>query len=249
MPRVHLPDRDETVEVGADDIEVGDDEDLVLKTQEDFNSTIQSRLNRERQKVREELASDEEWLRDQYADTFGVELREDGRPKGSTTDDELQQLKKKASKADSLQSEVEELREAREEYRREQAWNEFRKHAPDPADGAEEDAKAAFFRQVDYDDEYGFVAVDDDGDIRYDAGEPVGIGGVADELTSKKGFLFQSTEMDSGPAGDPDGTQTTGTTMSRSQYEQKRDRAIDKGDDETLAELEEAMAEGRVTDT
>jgi hypothetical protein len=248
MPIVTLEDEDGStneVEVPADAIEVQEDEDLILKSQADYDSMLQSRLSRKENSVREELRNDEEFLQEAMQDTFGVELREDGRPKGSPQDDELEELRRKASKAESLEEQVQEYEEQIEDTRRTRAWGKIQEVAPNVREGAAEDVKAAAFRRMSWDEEYGWVKTDEDGNVVYDAGEPVGIEGVTEELTNEKEYLFESTEMQGGPEDNPGSTSPSGETMTREQFEQEVEQATS---DERLAELEEMQAEGKIID-
>jgi len=51
MPLVSIPEADEPVEVPPDAIEVQDGEDLVIKSQDELDDTIQSRLSRQERQL------------------------------------------------------------------------------------------------------------------------------------------------------------------------------------------------------
>jgi hypothetical protein len=251
MPIVHVPEADEPIEVPADAIEIGEDEEIDnsdlpsrLHTESHLQTVLQKRLSRKERTMREDLKDDDEFFQT-AAEERGIELREDGHPKGSLKDEELQELKKKAGKAESLEDEVEELRADRQRYRRSQAWTQFREHAPDIREGAEEDVKAAFFRRIDYDPDDGFIAVGDDGEPRFESGDTMGIGGVADELSDEKSFMFASTEATGGSPASPS-PNTSGDTLTQAEFEKEVEKAAAAGDDDRLDELEEMMADGKI---
>jgi hypothetical protein len=251
MPYIHVDEADDPIEVPADSIEIGEDEEIDnadlpdgLHTESHLQTVLKKRLSRKERTMREELKEDDSFF-EEAATERGIELREDGQPKGSLKDEEIQELKKKASKADSLEDEVEELREDRKRYRRSQAWSKFTENAPDVREGAEEDVKAAFFRRIDYDPDDGFIAVDEDGQPRFQSGDTMGIDGVAEELADQKSFMFESTEATGGSSASP-GSSSSGETLTREEFEKEVDKAAKSGDDERLNELEEMMAEGKI---
>jgi len=238
---VELEGEDEPVEVSPDQVQVEDDDPFL--TQDEVDSIVQKRLNRKESRLKDELVEDDEFWRE-MARNRGVELRDDGKPKGSATDEEIQELRRKASKADSLQSENEELREQMQSTRESGLEQDLREKAPPTAN---ETAQSTFLREaksrMTYDDEYGWVKTDEDGEIVYKAGEPVGVDGVVSEIEESHSFLFQSTSVDNGPNTKP--SQGTGT-MTEEQYEQEVEKAMQAGDEERMRELEEMEAEGKV---
>lgn len=249
MPLVRIEGDDgnvNEVEVPHENIEVKDDEDLVYKTQEDFDDTLSSRLNRKERNLRSELKeSDEFW--EEMAAERGVELREDGKPKGSLRDEEIQELKQKASKVEALQEQVEEYESTIQETREKGLKQDLSEKAPPPAN---ETAQETFFREakarMEYDEEYGWVKTDEDGDIAYEAGEPVGPDQVIEELKDSHGFLFEDTSMNGGPEDDP--TPSSGSTLTRSQFQEEVKKARQEDDLERMRELEEMEAAGEIID-
>ena len=245
MPIVNIPEAENPIEVPADAIEVQEGEDLVLKTQDEFDSIIQSRLNRTTSNLRSDLKGDEEFLREAMKETYGVELREDGRPKGSTTDEELQDLKQKASKAEALEEKVQNYEQTIQETREERLEQDLLDKAP-PA--ANETARETFVReaksQMTYDDEFGWVKTDEDGGVAYEAGEPVGTDHVIAELEESHGFLFESTEVNNGPDVNP--RPTSSTTLTQSEFEEEVKKARQKGDMDRMNELAEMEAKNEI---
>lgn len=244
MPLVDIPEADEPVEVPADAIEVQDGEDLVIKSQDELDDTIQSRLSRQERTLKEELKGDDEFWQEMAAER-GVELREDGQPKGSLKDEEVQELKRKASRVDSLEEQVGEYESTIQETREERLKQHLLDKAP-PA--ANETARETFIREakarMQYDDEYGWVETDEDGDIAYEAGDPRGPDSVIAELEDSHNFLFESTEVSGGsdvtPSGDGQGRLTV------DQFEKEVEKAAQQGDMERMEELEQMEAEGQI---
>jgi len=244
MPLVDVPEADEPIEVPADAIEVQEDEDLVIKTQDELDDTIQSRLSRQERKLKEDLKGDDEFWRE-MAQERGVELREDGQPKGSLKDEEVQELKRKASKVDSLQEQVDQYESTINETREERLKQELLDTAP-PA--ANETARETFIREaksrMTYDDEYGWVEVDEDGDIAYEAGDPRGPKEVIAELEDSHSFLFESTEVSNGSDVTPSGSGQG--RLTEEQFEREVEKAAQEGDIERMEELEQMEAEGQI---
>lgn len=248
MPLVQIEGEDgETneIEVPHDAIEVQDGEDLVYKTQEDFDSTLNSRLSRKERNLRSELKeSDEFWQ--EVAEARGVELREDGKPKGSLRDEEVQELKQKASRVDALEEQVSNYESTISETREKGLRQDLLDTAP-PA--ANETAEETFIREakskMTYDDEYGWVKVDEDGDVAYDAGEPVGPSQVIEELKGSHGFLFEDTSMNGGPEDTPTPS-GDGQTLTRTQFHQEVQKAKQNDDLDRMQELEKMEAEGKI---
>lgn len=232
------------VEVPHDAIEVQEDEDLVYKTQESFDDTLNTRLSRKERNLRSELKESQEFWEEMAAER-GIELRDDGRPKGSLRDEEIQELKQKASKVDALEEQVSEYESTIQETREKGLKQDLLEKAP-PA--ANETAEQTFIReaksQMTYDEEYGWVAVDEDGGVAYDAGEPVGPDQVIESLKDSHGFLFEDTSMEGGPEDDP--TASSGSTMTRSQYREEVKQARQEDDLERMEELEEMEAADQI---
>lgn len=239
MPIVEIPDDEYDEDALPDGAEERDD----LLTQDEVDGIVQKRLNRQENRIKSDLLGDDDFW-EEMARERGVELRDDGKPKGSATDEEIQELRRKASKADSLQSENEELRERMQSTRESGLEQDLREKAP-PTEN--ETAQQTFLREaksrMTYDDEYGWVKTDEDEEIAYQAGEPVGVEGVVSEIEESHSFLFESTSVENGPNTEP--SSSTGT-MTVEQFEQEVEKARQKGDEERMRELEEMEAEGKV---
>lgn len=238
----------EAHEVDPSQVEFGEDEAPDgFVTQDEVDGIVQKRLQRKERQVKSDLKdSDEFW--NEMAQARGVELREDGKPKGSLKDDEVEELRRKASKVSSLQDELETLREERQETRRTKLQNRVLQSVDGIQDGAQDDVLANVERNVTYDDEYGWVATDENGDIRYEAGEPVGPQEVANSLREQKPYLFKDTSMQGGPEDEPGTATSTGQTLSRQQFQQEVQKAKQNKDADRLNELQQMAAEDRVTD-
>ena len=243
MPIVHVPDAEEPIEVPADAIEVQDDEDVIYKDKDDYNSMIQSRLQRKERSLKDSLKDDDEYFRE-AAEARGIELREDGAPKGALKDEEVRELRQKASMVDSLQEQVQTYEAQIEETRRSQLETEVHKLAGDHIEeGAEEDVMRNVLDDMSYDDELGWVVTDEDGQPVYDGGDALGISHAVDEVQDRKSYLFKDTSADAGP---PDEPGSSSSTITRSQLDKEIDKAMAEGDDERLDELEAMVAEDQI---
>lgn len=240
--RVQLEGQDEPVEVSPDQVEVEDNDPFL--TQDEVDGVVQSRLNRQENNLRDNLLNDDAFWQE-MAQARGVELRDDGMPKGSATDEEIQELRRKASQYDSIQEENESLKQQIQETRRERLRQDLRENAPPTAN---ETAQDTFLNEatsrMEYDDEYGWVEVDENGDIVYEAGEPRGPQDVVSELEDSHSFLFESTEVDGGSDVSPSGG--TGGKLTQSEFKQEVEKARRSGDMKRMQELEEMEAAGEV---
>jgi len=246
MPTVTID--GEPVEVEASAITYGDDEapDGYVH-QDDVDGIVKRRLARRDRTLKSDLQeSDEFWQ--QMAEARGVELREDGKPKGSLKDEEVEALRKKASKVESLSTELEQLRAEQDETRRTQLQNAVLTTVDGVHENAKDDLLAAVERQMTYDDDYGWVATDGDGNIQYSGGEPIGVEGVTTTLRENKPYFFKSQSMSSGPPSDHSGGGAGGKrTWTADEYEAAAKRTHEM-DEDTYRDWETAPDEGRVTD-
>jgi hypothetical protein len=244
MPTVTID--GEEHDVDASQVAYGEDESPDgYVHQDDVDGIVQKRLSRKERQMKDDLKQDDEFFRE-AATARGIELREDGRPKGAVKDDELQELRRKASEAESLQERVQEYESQMEETRRTQLHNEVLSslNTP-PQEGAKDDILATIERQATYDEEYGWVVTNEDGDIAFEGGEPVTPDEYASStLPEKKPYLFKSTEMGGGPQDDPGGSGGK-RTWSREEYEQAAQRTH-KMDDEEFEDWDTAAEEGRI---
>ena len=239
--RVTIEGEDEPIEVSPDQVEVEDDDPFL--TQEEVDGVVEKRLNRQESRLKSQLRQDDSFW-EEMAQERGVELRDDGMPKGSATDEEIQELRRKASKAESLESELEEYEQTIQQTREETLEQTLLDKAP-PA--ANETARDTFVREaksrMTYDDEYGWVKTDKDGNVAYSGGEPVTVDGVVSEIEDSHSFLFESTTPDGGSSVTPSGGSGT---LTKEQFEQEVEKAAQAGDEERMQELEEMEAEGKI---
>lgn len=240
MPIVDIPDDDYDEDALPDSAEVKDD----LLTQDEVDGIVQKRLNRQESRLKDDLVEDDQFWQE-MAQERGVELRDDGKPKGSATDEELQELRRKASRAESLEEELEEKQETIQSTRQKRLRQDLRDKAPTPAN---ETARDTFLNEAEgrmtYDDEYGWVKTGEDGEIVYEAGEPVGPDGVVSELEDTHEFLFESTSVEGGsdvePGGSPSGT------MTQKKYRKEVKKARQQNDPDRMQELKQMEAEGKI---
>jgi len=238
---VEIEGEEEPVEVSPDQVQVEDDDPFL--TQDEVDGIVQNRLNRQENNLRSDLLqSDEFWQ--EMAQERGVELRDDGMPKGSATDEEIQELRRKASKAESLESELEETQQTIQQARESTLEQDLLDKAPPTAN---ETARETFKREaksrMTYDEDYGWVKANEDGEPVYEGGEPVGTDGVVSELEDSHSFLFESTSPGGGSDVSPSGS---GGTMTQEQFEAEVEAALEANDEERMQELEEMEAEGAI---
>lgn len=245
MPQVTID--GETHDVDASAITYGDDESPDgFVHQDDVDGIVSTRLNRQKRTLKAELKEDDGFWQE-AAQARGIELREDGKPKGSLKDEEIEQLRRKASKVDTLTEELESLRSEQSDTRRTQLHNQVLTSIDGVQEGAKDDLLAAVERQMTYDPDYGWVKTDENGEIAYHGGEPVGIDAVTSTIREQKPYFFRNTQMSGGPDSDPSGGGSgAGGSLTRAQYERQRDRAIEQGDDAKLDELENMNASGQI---
>lgn len=218
---IHREDEDEPIQVDADQVEL-EDEDPYL-SQDEVDSVVSKRVSRAERTTRKELKSDEEFLQSAMQETFGVELKDDGTPKGSTNKDEVKQLRQriselepKAEKAEALQQQIQQARETDLE-------NRLRKHASD----VKQDLDDAFMRlakdRFAYDeDEERHVATDDNGDVVFNGGEPAGAEHVVDQMRENRPSFFKDKSASAGPSDEPaDNPSSRTQKVTQSEYLRK----------------------------
>jgi len=239
--KITLEGSDEPISVSADQVTLEDNDPFLA--QDELDGIIQSRLQRQKRTLQSELKDDDAFFHE-AAQARGIELREDGQPKGALRDEELKELRKKASLVDSLQDENETLRSEQADTRRARLHTEALKHADGLQSGAQDDYLAAIERQMTFDDEYGWVATDGD-EVRYEAGQPVTVDHLAQELREKKPYFFKSTTMQGGPTDRPG---SASPVMTTDQFQKEVNKAALEGNRERLNELEEMAAENKISD-
>jgi len=243
MPIVHAEtdDGDEVeLEVGTGDIEFREEEDPtdLDGVQSEIDRIAGKTRKKARQTARENLKEDDDFW-EEMAQRRGVELREDGSPKGASKGEvkelkkELVQAKQKAQKADEYESEIEDIRDTRLE-------NYLLQHA----DGVKSDLKDVFLNtaksrfQYDEDDD-DFVPVSDDGTPRYGQG----VGDVVEEMRQERPSMFQDTEVDGGSDVEPGGS--TGGKRTWTEEEHASADPVEM-DEATFEDWKTAEAEGRI---
>lgn len=235
------------IEVPANQIEFQEDDELDgYVSQDELDGIIQKRLSRKERNLRSELKEDEEFFRE-AANERGIEIREDGRPKGSLKDKELQELKKKASKAETLSEKVQKYESQIQEVRKTKLENQILEQAGDVKDDLKPAFKQMIASHLKWDEDEGeWIATDEDGGIRYHNGEPFGVDRVAEQVKENHPSFLQNTNMNNGPSDSPGETQPEGETMTRSEFEQQRKKAVSSGNREALRELQQKAAQGLI---
>ena len=232
---------DQVLEVSTDQVELQDDDDLLR--QETMDQAIKSRLARERKKLPEKLKEDDEFWKE-VAEHRGIELRDDGMPKGSTTDSELRKLRKKASRADELQQELEQKNQALRSTRSKTLESQIHAAAPD----LKEDTADVFINyttdQFTFDQEVGDFVQKEGSDIRFKGSEPVTVDAFIEEMKQERPSFFQKGKASGGP--DLSGSAKGATTYTRSEWESKLTEAPEELSQEDYDDLMKADEEGRV---
>jgi len=239
--RTETDDGDEVeLEVGTGDIEFREEEDPtdLDGVQSEIDRIAGKTRKKARQTARENLKTDDDFW-EEMAQRRGVELREDGSPKGASKGEvkelkkELAQAKEKAQKAEEYESEIEDIRDTRLE-------NDLLQHA----DGVKSDLKDVFLNtaksrfQYDEDDD-DFVPVGDDGTPRYGQG----VGDVVEEMRQERPSMFQDTEVDGGSDVEPGGSTGGKRTWTEEEHASADPVAMDE---ETFQDWKSAEAEGRI---
>lgn len=194
--RVRTSEDEDPIEVSADQVEVEDDDPFL--TQDEVDDIVSKRVSRARRTAREELKSDDDFF-EEAASKRGIELRDDGQPKGSIADDELKELKQKASKVESLEEEVSKYEREMESIRKTKLENQILQQAEGFAsEQAQRTAIREVASQMAYDEEYGWHEVAEGGEPVYEAGEPRGVAEVVSGLEDSHEFLFERSRNESG---------------------------------------------------
>lgn len=244
MPTVTID--GEEHDVDASDIAFGDDESPSgYVHQDDVDSIVQKRVSRAKRTTKESLKDDDDFFA-AAAQQRGIELRDDGKPKGSVKDEELQSLRQQASKAKSLQEQVQQYEQQMTDVRRTQLHNQVLTSLDRPIEeGAQEDVLGDVERSTTYDSEYGWVVTNQDGGVAFEGGEPITPEQYATEtLPKKKPYLFKSTQATGGPKDSPSGS-GSGTTYTREEYKRAAQRT-DQMTDKEYKDWQSAPDEGRV---
>lgn len=233
----------EQIEVSFGAIQLKDDEQAKewQPAQELANQTAASVRSNYKDRIKPEDALKDDELWQQMAERRGVELREDGRPKGASTGEVAQlkeriaELEPKASKYEEAQAQIAKARETRLE-------NKLLQHA----DAVKDDVKDVYLsiakERFTYDetkDEHVPVGEDGNADYVKDASD------VIRQLQTDKPSLFKDlSAQDTGTSADdtPAGSQRTYTAE---EFQAKMANAAELSDDE-YNELSTAFAEGRV---
>lgn len=233
---------DGEIEVSADQIQFGDDENPSgFVPQPKVDDIVSQRVQRAKESAKESALEDDDFFQ-RAASKRGIELREDGRPKGSLKDDEIQNLRQKASKVDSLSKENEKLSKEINSSRESRLEAELLKAGD--VDDSMEDAYLTYAKsQMTYDSEYGWVQKGEDG-IKYEAGEPVTARQAAQNILESKPGFRGAKPANAGPDTKAGGSGSK-KHYTEEEWTSKMQNAASLSDDE-YKKLTDAYAEGRV---
>jgi len=230
------------LEVGADDIELTEDEDPtdLPGVQDEINRVAGKTRSNAKESVKSTLKSDEEAFRE-VAQAHGYEFRDDGRIKGSAAQDEVKELKKRNAELEEKASKAEELEEQMQKARDTRLENKLLQHADgvkeDMQDLFLQDAKSRFTYDSDDDD---FYPVDEDGNPQYASDTE----DVISELREQRPSMFKDKSANSGPDVTPDGDNSGGKKTWTAEEHASADPA--SMDDETYQDWLTAADEDRI---
>ncbi len=239
---IHQEDGD-PIEVDPEQVEI-EDEDPYL-TQDEVDSIVSKRVSRAERTTRSELKQDEDFLQSAMQETFGVELKEDGTPKGSTNKDELKQLRQEKSKLEEKAARAEELEEKIQQARETDLENKLLQSAQ----GVKDDLQDAFMRlakdRFQYDEDEGrHVAVGEDGEVIFNGGDPAGPAHVVEQMRESRPSFFKDKSASSGPSDEPTSNATGGKrTWTESEHAQAEPAQMSE---EEFQDWKHAAEEGRI---
>ena len=240
---IHREDEEEPIEVEPDQVEI-QDEDPYL-TQEEVDSVVSKRVSRAERTTRSDLKENEEFIRDALQNTMGLELDEEGNPKGSTNKDELKQLRQRISELEPKAKKAEELEQKIEEARETERKNKLLQSAK----GVKDDLQDAFLRvakdRFKYDEEEGrHVAVNENGEVIFNGGDPAGADAIVEEMQENRPSFFKDKSASSGTSDEP----TSSTTGGKKNWTAEEHASADPSsmDEETYKDWLTAPDEGRV---
>lgn len=206
---IHQEDADEPIQVDADQVELEDDDPYL--SQDEVDSVVSKRVSRAERTTRKELKNDEEFLQDAMKSTFGVELKEDGTPKGSTSKDEVRQLRQRISELEPKAEKAEDLEQQIQQARETDLENKLLQHADSVKDDLQDVFLSAAKSRFEYDeDEEDHVPVNDDGDVILNRGEPAGPEHVVSQMQEERPSFFKDKSAQSGPSDEPTDNPSSG---------------------------------------
>jgi hypothetical protein len=240
---IHQEDSDEPVEVDPENVELEDDDPYL--SQDEVDNVVSKRVSRAERTTRKELKNDEEFLQSAMQETFGVELKEDGTPKGSTNKDEVKQLRQRISELEPKAEKAEELEEQIQEARETELENKLLQHADSVKDDLQDiflDAAKSRF-QFDEDEET-HVPVNENGEVIFDGGEPAGPETIVSQMQENRPSFFKDKSASSGPSDEPTSSSTSGKKMWTEEEHANADPV--NMDQETFEDWKTAEDEGRI---
>lgn len=219
MPTVTTETGDgETVEldVQTSEIEFAEDEDPtnIPGVKSEIDRVAGKTREKAKETARKGLRGDDNFWREE-AQRRGIELREDGSPKGASSGEtkelkkELAQAKEKAQKVEEYEAQIAKTRDTRLE-------NQLLQHA----DGVKSDLKDVFLgaakERFTYDEaDDNFVPTGGDGEPRYSQD----IGDVVEEMRESRPSMFKDTEVLGGSSAQPGGRAAGKKTWSEEEHE------------------------------
>lgn len=239
MPTV-THDGDE-LEVDTDDIQLGEDEDPtdLPGVQSKIDQLVGKTRTKTREKTKEQLVDDDDFF-EQAAQRRGIELRDDGSPKGASKGEvkelkkELAETREKAQRADELEQQIADVRDTRLENDLLQS-----------TDGVKSDLEDIFLQvakdRFTYDeDDDSFYPTDDDGNPQFGKSTE----DVVEDILDDRPSLARDTEVSGGPDTEPGGTETAGKKSWTEQEHADADPV--SMSDELYDDWKTAQEEGRI---
>lgn len=240
---IHQEDADEPIQVDPDNVELEDDDPYL--SQDEVDSVVSKRVSRAERTTRKELKNDEEFLQSAMQETFGVELKDDGTPKGSTNKDEVKQLRQRISELEPKAQKAEELEEQIASARETDLENKLLQHADSVKDDLQDVFLQAAKSRFEYDeDEEDHVPVDEDGNVIFDGGEPAGPETVVSQMQENRPSFFKDKSASSGPSDEPTDNPSSGKKTWTEEEHANADPV--NMDQETFEDWKTAEAENRI---
>ena len=244
----YTTDDGETITIDPQDLTVEDGDDVtdVPGVQDELNRVAGKTRKQAQQSLKSDLLTDDSFF-EEAAQRRGIELRDDGRPKGATAKEDLKELKQelararqKADRAEELEQEVSSLRETKLD-------NQLVQHA----DAVKDDLKDLFLESAKqnftFDETTGdYVPVGEDGEPDYARSTE----DVVQEILEDRPSLAKDRSAQGSPQDQPGSTSASGRVYTAEEAKEiaTKARQGDAEAQEKLADVKEAMQDARISE-
>lgn len=238
----------DTIELNVSEIEVEDGDDVrnIPGVKSEINSASAATRRSVEQNLKSKLKDDDDYFAE-AARQRGIELRDDGMPKGTAAQDDLKELKQelaktktKAQKAETYKEELTNLRETKLE-------NKLLQHA----DGVKDDLKDLFLQSAKnnfvYDEASGdYVPASENGQADHTRTAKDVVQSILEERPS----LAKNRSANGSPSDEPGSSNGSGQTYTLEEVQETADKAR-QGDAQAkkrLADMKKAAQEDRIVE-